>query len=304
MQQALGQEFETHRPLLMGIAYRLLGTASDAEDAVQDVFLKWYEHASNDRIENPKAWLTKVCTNRCLDALRSAHHRRMSYVGPWLPEPLQTETVDSAEDTMDAGNTLDYAFMVMLERLTPKERAAYLLREVFDCDYGEVADILEISEVNCRQVVSRARRHVSNGSKRIENAPRVQRTLLAAFRQALQTGDTRRFAALLSRSAELHADGGGKVIAAQEVIHGDATISHFVMHGLYHAWRGLTLEEVQINGGPGLLLRQGTQVMGCITCEINTEGQAARLFIIRNPDKLSRVTFGRGVALAGGEIFS
>lgn len=304
MQHATHTEFEQMRPKLMGIAYRLLGTASDAEDAVQDVFVKWYEFTRKDTITNPQAWLTKVCTNRCLDTLRSAHHKRMRYVGPWLPEPLQTELVQSAEDGLVEGNSLDYAFMVVLERLTPKERAAYLLREVFDRDYDEVADILGISDTNCRQLVSRARRHVGLGSKRADNSAALQRNLLVAFRDALKTGDTRAFAQMLSRSVELHADGGGKVIAALNVLRGDQTIARFVLNGLCHVWSGFDLKEVQINGGPGLLLQHGDQIVGCVTCEINAAAQAARMFVIRNPDKLAQLNAARKVSLSQGQIFS
>ncbi|MDQ2088720.1 RNA polymerase sigma factor SigJ [Marimonas arenosa] len=303
MKLSAENEFEAMRPTLMGIAYRLLGTRNDAEDAVQDVFIRWYEQqASANPVDNPQAWLTKVCTNRCLDILKSAHHKRMTYVGPWLPEPLQTEMVGSTEETAERGNSLDYAFMVVLERLSPKERAAYLLREIFDRDYGEVADILAISEVNCRKIVSRARRRVSDGSVRVENSATMQKALLVAFRKALHTGDTRSFANMLSRSIELHADGGGKVVAAQDVLRGDKLIVNFVRHGLYHAWRRLDLIEVQVNGGPGLLLRRGEEIVGCVTCEIDGDNHADRLFILRNPEKLAQLGMRSRVDLMKGEI--
>jgi len=290
--------FETHRPRLLGIAYRLLGSFSEAEDAVQDVFLRWLQNNSGRRIENPSGWLTKVCTNRCLDILKSAHNKRMSYVGPWLPEPLQTDIVGSSEDALALSSALSTAFLVLLERLTPKERAAYLLREVFDYDYGDAAEILEMDPANCRKLVSRARKHLGKEVRRTITASNFQETLLKEFQRAIETGDTDDFAKLLSKSAQLHADGGGKAIAAEHVLAGSVKIQSFVQDVLHVAWRGMEFQLSIINGDPGLVLLREGEVFGCVTCATKDNIQVASIFIVRNPEKLTRL--GRQIKVGPG----
>lgn len=281
--------FETHRPRLIGIAYRLLGSFSEAEDAVQDVFLRWLQNNSDRRIENPSGWLTKVCTNRCLDILKSAHNRRMSYVGPWLPEPLQTAIVGSSEDALALSSDLSTAFLVLLERLTPKERAAYLLREVFDYDYGDAAEILDMDPANCRKLVSRAREHLGMEGRRTTVAWSLQEALLKEFQRAIETGDTDDFAQLLSKSAQLHADGGGKATALEHVLAGADKIQSFVQDVLHIAWRGMEFQFSIINGDPGLVLLREGEVFGCVTCATKENTQVTNIFIVRNPDKLAHL---------------
>ena len=167
--------FETLRPRLLGLAYRMLGSMADAEDAVQDTYLKWRSADRRD-IANPEAFLTTVCTRHCLDSLKAAHRKRVDYVGPWIPEPLQIDAGTDPEADLARAESLTTAFLLMLERLSPKERAAFLLREVFGHSYGEVALALDVSEPACRQLVSRALKHVRNPEPRFVPPARTIRT--------------------------------------------------------------------------------------------------------------------------------
>ncbi|MAX23142.1 MAG: hypothetical protein CMJ19_01455 [Phycisphaeraceae bacterium] len=158
------QLFEASRPQLLGVAYRMLGSFTDAQDAVQETYLKWHQ-ADITQITNPAGWLTTCCTRLCLDQLKSAQHNRMHYVGPWLPEPVRSSHLKQTDDPITLAETLSTAFLLLLERMNPRERAAYLLREIFSHDYAEVAKILDVSEATCRQLVSRARKHVQAADK-------------------------------------------------------------------------------------------------------------------------------------------
>lgn len=189
--------FAQSAPMLTGLAYRILGSRADAEDAVQDTFLKW-QAADRDTIDNPGAWLTTACTRRCIDLLRSAHRTRVDYVGSWLPEPIHTEAAGQPEQQLSLASSLSTAFLLLLERLTPKERAAYLLHEIFDQPYPDVARILDIEEAACRKLVQRARGHVEQAKVRHVTPAEQQDQLLAAFETALSEGRTAPLAALLS----------------------------------------------------------------------------------------------------------
>lgn len=286
-------EFEQARPGLLGLAYRILGSRADAEDAVQDTFLKWQ---ANDRggIDNPGAWLTTVCTRHCLDVLRSADRARVEYVGPWLPEPVQTAN----DDAMDANppeqasalaSSLTTAFLLALQRLTPKERAAYLLRDIFDVPYPEVARTLDLQEPACRQLVSRARGHIEQSKVRHATPPARQRQLLAAFGTAIATGSVEALAGLLSDDVRLSADGGGKVTAARRVMHGPEEVLRFIQAGLHEWWAGSRLEEATINGRIGLIQHEGDTVAAAVTFAWDEDGRLTDVFIMRNPDKLARI---------------
>ena len=295
-------EFEKMQARLMGIAYRMLGSWSEAEDAVQDVYVTWCEQLDHSKIANSGAWLAKVCTNRCLDKLKSAHHKRMNYIGLWLPEPLQTNVADAPEDLIDHKASLDFAFLTVLDRLGPKERAAYLLREVFDYSYDEVADFLNLSPANSRQIVSRARKSIQSNHKPAVEAGTLQRALLDAFREAVSTGDTREFAAKLSHAVELWADGGGKVVAAQETVQGIEAVAHLIEKGLFHAWKKYVLKKVQINYAPGLVLMDADTVVGCVTCDIDSSQGGVRIFVVRNPDKLRQLNGTTRVSALDGQL--
>ena len=285
--------FEQARPGLLGLAYRILGSRADAEDAVQDTFLKWQ---ANDRggIDNPGAWLTTVCTRHCLDVLRSADRARVEYVGPWLPEPVQTANDDatdanSPEQASALASSLTTAFLLALQRLTPKERAAYLLHEIFDVPYPEVARTLDLQEPACRQLVSRARGHIEQSKVRHATPPARQRQLLAAFGTAIATGSVDALAGLLSDDVRLSADGGGKVTAARRVMHGPEEVLRFIQAGLHEWWAGSKLEEATINGRLGLIQHEGDVVAAAVTFAWDEDGRLTDVFIMRNPDKLARI---------------
>ena len=290
--------FEQARPGLLGLAYRILGSRMDAEDAVQDTFLKWQANDRGD-IDNPGAWLTTVCTRHCLDLLRSADRSRVEYVGPWLPEPVQTADDDaigaaspghaSPEHAAALASSLTTAFLLALQRLTPKERAAYLLREIFDMPYPEVARTLDLQEPACRQLVTRARAHIEQSRVRHVTPPQRQRRLLAAFGTAIATGSVETLASLLSDDVRLSADGGGRVTAARRVMHGPEEVLRFIQAGLHVWWASGRLEEATINGNRGFLFRDGGHIDATVSFAYDETGLLTDVFIMRNPDKLARI---------------
>lgn len=282
--------FEESRPILLGLAYRILGSRADAEDAVQDTFIKW-QTTDKDEIENPAAWLTTACTRRCIDLLRAAHRTRVDYVGPWLPEPVHTAVDDDAPaEKLALTTSLATAFLLLLERLTPKERAAYLLHEIFDIDYPEIARTLEIQESACRKLVSRARANIDQARVRHVTPPDRQNQLLAAFETAIATGHTEPFAALLSDEIELAADGGGKVPATLEVLRGKARVLAFVVQVLHRHWNGFDWIVTDINGGKGVMVRKDGATIASVTFAYDESGNATGIYIMRNPDKLSALS--------------
>jgi RNA polymerase sigma-70 factor (ECF subfamily) len=277
--------FEQSRPMLLGLAYRILGSRADAEDAVQDTFIKW-QMADRSGIENPAGWLTTACTRRCIDLLRAAHRARVDYVGPWLPEPVHTVEDVSAEK-LALTTSLATAFLLLLERLTPKERAAYLLHEVFEIDYAEVARTLEMEEPACRKLVSRARGNVERARVRHVTPPGRQNELLEAFEAAIVTGATDRFASLLTDDIELAADGGGKVPAVREILRGKARVLAFVRDALHRHWNAHEWAVTDINGKRGVMVRKDGAIVASVTFAYDEDGRAAGIYIMRNPDKLA-----------------
>jgi RNA polymerase sigma-70 factor (ECF subfamily) len=280
--------FEQARPALLGLAYRILGSHADAEDAVQDTFLKWQAHDRGD-IANPSAWLATVCTRHCLDLLRHHDRARVDYIGTWLPEPLQTASEESAEHASALAASLTTAFVLALQRLTPKERAAYLLREIFDMGYPDVANTLELSEAACRQLVLRARAHIERAKVRHVTPEAQQRRLLSAFGTAIATGSIDALAALLSADVRLSADGGGKVAAARRVMRGPDEVLRFVQAGLHTWWAGSDLREALLNGNHGLLQYEAGRIVAAVSFAYDEEGRLTDIFIVRNPDKLQRL---------------
>jgi len=278
--------FEAARPNLLGIAYRILGTLSDAEDAVQDTFMKWAK-ADRRQIENAGAWLTTSCTRRCLDLLRSAHRTRVNYVGAWLPEPIHTPEDVNAEDSLDVAQSLTTAFLLLLERLTPKERAAYLLHEVFEVPYPEIAGTLDLQESACRKLVSRARASIGHARARHAVPREQQDRLLKAFRTAVAEGSTADLAALLSSDVRLSADGGGKTATIPNVLHGRDHVLAFIGKGLHKYWAELAWDEMFINGARGIVLKQTRVPVATVSFAYDDAGQATGIYIMRNPDKLT-----------------
>ncbi|KAF0805984.1 sigma-24 (FecI) [Alcanivorax sp. S71-1-4] len=280
--------FEARRGFLTGLAYRILGSVAEAEDAVQDTFLKWSQ-ADRAVIAHPEAWLTTACTRRSIDLLRAAHQVRVDYVGAWLPEPLQAEAGDAPDAALELSSSLSVAFLLLLERLTPRERAAYLLHDVFDQPYEEVALALGVQEAACRKLVSRARQHVGDGNVRSAVPPVRQRALLAAFQEAVASGDTASLALLMSDDIELRTDGGGKVQALLAPLSGKAPVLDFIAGRLNLYWRAYTWHLTWINGGYGALLVDAGHIVASVSFACDAAGRATGIFIMRNPDKLARL---------------
>ncbi len=286
------QTFEDSRSFLLGLSYRILGSFSDAEDVVQDVFIKWSETAI-DQLDNPRAWLTTVCTRQSIDLLRAAHKSRTEYIGTWLPEPFYESAYgshlisDDLSAEQESDETLSTAFMLLLERLSPKERAAYLLYEIFDQPYAEIARILEISAVYCRQLITRARQHISNEKSQITTLPsHRQQALLAAFQHAVQTGNLEQLSQLLTEDIQLQADGGGKV-SAVAMLAGKEAVLRFFERLLFSNWSQLSWRGDTIHDGAGFICTdQQDQVNMALTFAFSSTGQISNLYVVRNPDKL------------------
>ena len=283
------QVFEQARPRLRRLAYRMLGSVADAEDAVQDTYLRWRQ-ADRDLIEVPEAWLTTTCTRRCLDLLRAAHRSRVDYVGPWLPEPIM-EPLDYGNEA-ELAASLSTAFLLLLECLTPNERAAFLLREVFDADYADVAAALDKNEAACRQLVARARKHVGGDRSRFEPAPARAGELLDEFLAALQSGDLADLQDLLAEDVELWGDGGGKVIAARNVLHGISDTARFLAGAWKKVWSLCETRRGHFNGGPGLLIWHEGTLHGALSLAADDSGRITGVYIVRNPEKLAHLSEG------------
>ncbi|MEU5523813.1 RNA polymerase sigma-70 factor [Streptomyces sp. NPDC047860] len=300
------ERFMASRPRLEAIAYRLLGSAAEAEDAVQETFLRW-QGADVDSIRVPEAWLTKVLTNLCLNQLASARARRETYVGEWLPEPLIAgDPMLGPADTAEQRESVSYAVLVLLERLTPNERAVYVLREAFDYAHREIAEILEITEAASQQIFHRARKHVAEGRARTEIDEAAARRVVEEFLAAATSGRTEPLVRLLTQDAVSVGDGGGKVPARAKPFEGALAVAKF-LRGLFlpgKAKRELVGGSPEVyattaNGDPALLAVVDGRVVAVMCLEVTGEGVAAVRNQV-NPDKLERVT-ERWAAAGHGE---
>ncbi len=288
--------FEAARPRLTAVAYRLLGSASEAEDAVQETFLRW-QAADVARVEVPEAWLTKVLTNLCLNQLTSARARRETYVGQWLPEPLLAgDPMLGPAGTAEQRESVSFAVLALLERLTPTERAVYVLREAFGYPHREIAGILDITETSSQQVLHRARRHVADGTARTEVDGAAARRIVEEFLTAAASGRTEPLVALLTQDAVAVGDGGGKVPARSRPFAGAVAVATF-LRGLFRpgpAKRALVggspeIHAVLANGGPAFVAVVDGRVIGVSCLEVTAGGIAAVRSQV-NPDKLVRAT--------------
>jgi RNA polymerase sigma-70 factor, ECF subfamily len=248
-------ELEALRRHGFGVAYRMLGSVSEAEDVAQEAL--WRLARQEGQIDEPAAWITTVATRLSINVLRSARARRESYVGPWLPEPLLEDPAPDPASRAELADSLSLAMLVLLERLTPVERAAYLLREVFGYEYAEIADIIERTEVNSRQLVARARKHLEAERPRFDADEGARDALLERFLAAAEEGDLQSLEELLAKDAVLYTDGGGKVLASPEPLVGAALIARFMAHvaRVRHGFGKFEARLVKVNGQPGRLLR-------------------------------------------------
>jgi RNA polymerase sigma-70 factor (ECF subfamily) len=278
-----GAIFEAHRQLLFSIAYRMLGSATEAEDVVQDSWVRARQDEQAD-VRSARAYLTTIVTRLCIDRLRSAERTRLEYPGPWLPEPLAEPNQESAE----LAASLTTAFLVLLEQLTPAERAVFLLREVFELDFGDIARSIGKTEANTRQILTRARARLRESRPRFTASRRESEAIVRRFRHACVTGSVEELMSVLHADARLVADGGGKASAATRPVLGADRIAKFLLGYARKAHFGESdFQLVPVNGTPGLLLRHPLAGEGTYSFDI-VDGRIREIYIVRNPDKLRR----------------
>ena len=278
--------FAEHRSLLFTIAYEITGTATDAEDVVQDSFLRWSE-VDAETVQNPRAYLAKTVTRQALNSLRAAQRRREDYIGPWLPEPVVTAP-DIADNAV-LSESLSFAMLVVLETLSPDERAVFVLREVFDFPYGEIAEATDKSLVAVRQIASRAKAHVRARQPRFEVDARQQRAVADRFLTALLGGDMQSLMDVLAPGAVLLSDGGGKVTAARKPVIGADNVARFLAGIAKTPVPDMRVERSTLNGQPALIVFSGTRVDLVALIE-STNGHVTGVYLVRNPDKLGAAT--------------
>jgi RNA polymerase sigma-70 factor, ECF subfamily len=280
--------FDQYRSLLFSIAYRMLGSVADAEDMLQETFIRW-QQAANDNIDSPRAFLVTIVSRLCINHLQSARVQREEYVGQWLPEPIVTDPGSDPLAIIKVDESLSMAFLVLLERLTPVERAVFLLREVFEYEYSEIAAVLGQSEVNCRQILRRARQHVSAMRPRFKVSSKKQNDLLQRFLEAMGTGDMEGLVALLSSDVVLHSDGGGKAIAVPNLIHGADNVARGMLGGFRKLLpKTLVRRLARINGEPGVVSYLDGKPYSVFTLDA-VDGRVRAIYILTNPEKLSHL---------------
>jgi RNA polymerase sigma-70 factor, ECF subfamily len=282
------QNHEELRPLLLSVAYRMVGSATEAEDLVQDAYLRFHRSvAAGEVIESPKAYLSAIVTRLAIDHLRSARVRREQYVGPWLPEPLLTDEAPDPAEHAETADSLSMAFLILLESLSPVERAVFLLREVFGFAYHEIAGVVHKTEDNCRQIATRARRHVEARKPRFEASRRQKDELAVRFFAAVGKGDLSGLMELLAADVVMVGDGGGKAPAIREPMHGSERVARLLV-GLGRWVRGdyLQIRPAEINGQPGAVISdKDGGIVGVFSLDI-ADARVQTIRGILNPDKL------------------
>lgn len=286
-----GEEFTGYRNLLFSVAYRILGSAADAEDAVQDAWVKW-SAVDRSRVTDPRAYLVRIVTNVAMDRLRSAQHRRETYVGPWLPEPILTGT--DAADSAATAESVSIALLVVLETLSPLERAVFVLHDVFGFSHAEIADTVERSEATVRQAAHRAREHVQARRPRFPADRARQREVTERFIAAAAGGDINTLMQLLAPDVTLWTDGGGKVRQAMRPVAGGRKVATWFAGVASRPYQGVMLEDmavelVDLNGGPGIVFTSGSRVIATLTLDLDDTGRVAAIHNVANPDKLRAV---------------
>jgi RNA polymerase sigma-70 factor, ECF subfamily len=288
------ESFESYRSYLFAIAYRMLGSAMDAEDMVQETYLR-YQTTPPETIRSLKAFLTTILTRLCMDQLQLAHRKREQYIGPWLPEPILTpEAAEMAEagdpeKRVDMQESISLAFLILLEQLQPFERAVFLLREIFGYEFAEIASMLGKSEAACRRSFSRAKLHLQQHRPRFPASPDTHRQLLTGFLRATQVGDIEALTGLLAEEVTLWADGGGKARgAATRPVSGRDAVRRFIL-GSKRFWpEGARVEVEEVNGQASLVIHVGDQAFSVLTIEVE-HGRIQTIRILANPEKLARV---------------
>lgn len=290
--EQLERLYRDYHALIFAIAYRMLGSAGDAEDIAQECFLR-YTQADPADIRSPKAYLTTIATRLCLDQLKSARAQREEYTGVWLPEPtLTTETDDPAAEALEQRESVSFAFLVLLERLTPYERAVFLLRDVFGYDYGEIAEIVGKSATYSRQIFHQAKTHLQEQRARYTSTPEAQDRLVRQFLSATEEGKVEDLVHVLAEDVSWWADGGGKVSASPRPISGRERVMRFLSGILRTApsqYPNLRFAPATINGAPGMLVWDGETLIGAIMAGEMSEQRIHSLYLVLNPDKLAYI---------------
>ena len=283
------ETFNQHRSLLFAIAYRMLGTVTDAEDMVQETFLRWQQTAEAT-VKSAKSYLSTIITRLCIDHLRSARVQREQYVGPWLPEPIMTQQqTDDPAAQVELADSLSIAFLVVLERLSPIERAVFLLREVFEYDYDEIAQMVEKSPANCRQILRRSRQHITAQRPRFSVSQQQQEQITAKFLEASTQGDLQGLMSLLAKDVTFWSDSGGRVAAALKPIQGAVKVTRFLL-AIRSKWLSTSIAQIiEINGQPGMITRVDGCVHSVTTFDI-VDGSIQSIYVVRNPEKLKRMS--------------
>ena len=277
--------FEEHRRLLFGIAYRMLGAVTDAEDMVQDTYIRWQQVAPEE-IRSSRAWLTTTITRLCINHLQLARVQRETYVGSWLPEPLVDERAPDPAETSQLADTLSLAFLVLLETLTPTERAVFILREGFGYEFSEIAAVVEKSEANCRQILTRARQHLDERRPRYDASQADAEKLVAPFVMALRDGDLEAMLARLAKNVVLVADGGAKPGALLRPLQGAEPVARAMLHATRkHGIEQTDIRAATINGLPGFVRFQDGHAQAVLAFGI-AGGRIQAVFVISNPEKL------------------
>ena len=280
--------FEQYRGLLFSIAYRMLGSVADAEDMLQEAFIRW-QRTSSDEIRSPRALLVTIVTRLCINYLESARVRREQYVGEWLPEPLVTDPKSDPAQVVRVDESLSMAFLVLLERLTSTERAVFLLREIFEYEYSEVATILGQSEANCRQILRRARLHVSEVRPRFKASREERNNLLERFLLATSQGDMDALVDLLASDVVLHSDGGGKALAVPNLIFGADKVARGILGSLEKLVpRNLLTRMALINGQAGIVSYLNGKPYSVLTLDTG-EGRIRAIYVLTNSEKLAHL---------------
>ena len=284
--------FNTDRPLLFSIAYRMLGSASDAEDVLQDAWVR-YRGVDRSTIRSPKAFMTTIITRLCLDRLKSAQKTREEYIGPWLPEPVLTSELENPEVMLECSESVTLAFLVLLEQLSPEERAVFLLKDVFEYEHAEIAEILGTTADNSRQLLHRAKSRLARGRPRLTGTAQSRRAIAERFARAFSSGDAFELTALLTTDVGMWSDGGGKATAARVPLIGRQRVLNFLV-GLHRTAEtagrlqeaSLTIEDV--NSEPALILRLAGHLESIFVLSIDQDAISG-IRVVRNPDKLAHI---------------
>ena len=280
--------FDQYRSLLFSIAYRMLGSVTDAEDILQDAFIRWQQSAEED-VRSPRAFLVTIVSRLCINHLQSARFQREQYFGEWLPEPIITDVASDPFGLVKVDESLSMAFLILLERLTPVERAVFLLRETFEYEYSEIASILNLTEPNCRQILRRARQHVTAMRPRFAAPQQKQTELFQRFLEAVGNGEMAGLLELLAKDVELHSDGGGKATAVPNVVRGADSVARGIIGSLKRLVpRDMFRRIASINGKPGLINYRDGKPHSVVTFDV-VEERIQAIYIITNPEKLAHI---------------